>query len=204
VADQPVVRLFRFRPEHPEFDQVLRTVMLPDLRRIPGLIDAHVGRHGAEALGDRVVASVWADHGSMVAGVGESLADSIFHSDRLSEMHDRILEVHPLAVALRFDLANAPTILRVLRGTVKPGELDLYVEDARAGTLADAAADRGPNALYLAPLPPDRFVTVSLWRSWAAVETATGGDVHRPIVTGHPRRMVDMEVVHYEVVDDGT
>jgi hypothetical protein len=204
MADQPVIRLFRFRPAHVEFDHTLRTVMLPDLRELPGLIDVYVGRHGPEALDGRIVVSVWADHGSMVAGVGESLTAPIFHPDRMSETHDRVLEVHRLAVALRFDLPTEPTILRVVQGTVKPGELVLYVEDARAGTLADAATARGPNALFLAPVPPDRFITVSLWPSWAAIETATGGDVHRPIVTRDPRRIVAMDVVHYEVVSDGT
>jgi len=203
VDEQPIIRLFRFRPVHVEFDRVLRTEMLPDLRRLPGIVDARIGRHGPEDLGDRIVVSVWADHGSMVAGVGESLTEPIFHPERLPATTDRILEVHRLDVALRFDLATDPTILRVFRGRVRPGELELYVEDARAGTLADSAADRGPNALYLARIPPDRFLTVSLWPSWTAVEVATGGDVHRPIVTRDPRRIVEMDVAHYEVVPDG-
>jgi hypothetical protein len=204
VDEQPVIRLFRFRPVHVEFDHVLRTEMLPDLRSLAGLVDVRVGRHGPEDLGGRIVVSVWANHESMVAGVGESMTQPIFHPERLAETTDRILEVHRLEVAFRFDLATAPTILRVFRGRVRPGELELYVEDARAGTLADAAADRGPNALYLAAIPPDRFLTVSLWPSWTAVEAATGGDVHRPIVTRDPRRIVEMDVAHYEVVPDGS
>jgi heme-degrading monooxygenase HmoA len=201
VDEPPVIRLFRFKPARPEFDQTLRTTMLPDLRKLPGLVDVHVGRHGPEDS-DRIVVSVWTDRGSMVAGVGESLTKPVFHPDRLADTTDRILEVHPLEVDLRFDLAAPATILRVFRGTVKSGELALYVEDARAGTLADAAAERGPNALYLASVPPDRFITVSLWPSWSAIETATGGDVHRPIVTRDPRRIVGMDVVHYEVVPE--
>ena len=95
-------------------------------------------------------------------------------------------------------------MLRVFRGGVRPRELDIYIEEARAGTLADTAAGHGPCALYLAPLRPDRFVTVSLWPDWAAVEVATGGDVHRPIRTRDPRRIIEMDVVHYEVVPDAT
>ena len=60
----------------------------------------------------------------------------------------------------------------------------------------------GPNAIYLAPVEADRFVTLSLWPSWDAIETATGGDVHRPIVTKDPRRIVDMAIVHYEVIPE--
>jgi len=199
MDERAVIRLFRFRPVHPEFDQTLRTTLLPDLRRLPGLVDVHVGRHGPED-GDRIVVSVWADRGSMIAGVGESLTTPVFHPDHLADTTDRTLEVHPLAVDLRFDLAASASVLRVFRGTVRPRELDAYVEDARAGTLVDAAAERGPNALYLAPVPPDRFITVSLWPSWTTIETATGGDVHRPVVTRDPRRIVEMDVVHYEVV----
>lgn len=201
MADDGVIRLFRFRAAHREFDRVLRTEMLPDLRRLPGLIDVHVGRQG-EDLGDRVVASTWTDRGSMVAGLGPSLEESTFHAERLPETTDRVLEVHDLAIALRFELATPPGILRVFRGGVRPGELDVYIEEAREGTLGDAEAGRGPNALFLAPVRPDGFVTVSLWRDWAAVEVATGGDVHRPITTRDPRRIIAMDVAHYEVVSD--
>ena len=45
-------------------------------------------------------------------------------------------------------------------------------------------------------------MTLSLWPSWDAIETATGGDVHRPIVTKDPRRIVDMAIVHYEVIPE--
>lgn len=201
MDELPVIRLFRFRPAHPEFDQTLRTTMLPDLRRLPGLVDVHVGRHGPED-GDRIVVSVWAERRSMIDGLGESLDKPVFHVDRLADTTDRTLEIHPLEVDLRFDLDTPATILRLFRGTVRPGELDAYIEDARAGTMADAAGGRGPNALYLASVVPDRFITVSLWPDWTRIEKATGGDVHRPIVTRDPRRIVEMDVVHYEVVPE--
>ena len=202
MDDAAVLRLFRFRPAHAEFDQVLRAEMLPDLRRLPGVLDVYVGRHGSEGLGDRIVASIWADRPSMVAGVGESLTEPIFHPDRLPDTADRSLEIYDLAIALRFELATPPTVLRVFRGGVRPGELDAYVEEARDGTLGDAHAGRGPNALYLALVRPDGFVTMSLWRDWAGIEVATGGDVHRPITTRDPRRIISMDVAHYEVVTD--
>jgi heme-degrading monooxygenase HmoA len=202
LPDGAVLRLFRFRPAHGEFDRILRTEMLPDLRKLPGLIDVHVGRHGSSELGDRIVASVWRDRDAMVRAMGQSLATSTFHPEHMSETTDQVLEVHALAFAIRFAPPSAATILRVFRGSVRPGELEPYIEESRAGTIADTEAGRGPNAIYLAPVEADRFVTVSLWRSWDAIETATGGDVHRPIVTKDPRRIIGMDVVHYEVIPE--
>jgi len=174
--------------------------MLPDLRRIPGLIDVYVGRHGSGTLGDRIVGSIWASHDAMVAGLGDSLARPVFHPERIGDTTDQALDVHELAFGFRFEVSTPATILRLFHGGVRPGELSAYVEEARAGTIADDEAGRGPNAIYLAPIEPDRFVTMSLWPSWDAVQTATGGDVHRPIVTKDPRRITDMDVIHYEVI----
>lgn len=202
MDDRPVLRLFRFRPTHGEFDRILRSEMLPDLRRIPGLVDVHVGRHGSSELGDRIVGSIWQSRDAMVKGMGDSLARPVFHPERIDETTDRTLEIHELAFAIRNEQPTPPTILRLFRGGVRPGELDPYVDEAHAGTLADSDAGRGPKAIYLAPVPPDRFITMSLWPSWEALQTATGGDVHRPIVTRDPRRIVDMDVIHYEVIPE--
>lgn len=204
MSDRPVIRLFRFRPARVEFDQTLRTIMVPDLRRIDGLIDVHVGRHGPEQLGGRVVATIWTDRAAMEAGMGRSLAESTFHPDRLSETVDHEFETHELDVMLRFSGGRPSTLLRLFRGQVKPGELAAYIEEARAGTMADVEAERGPAALYLAADPPDRFVTLSLWPDWAAIERATGGDIRRPISTKDSARIVEMDIVHYEVVPDAS
>ena len=202
VDDRPVIRLFRFRPVHREFDHILRTEMLPDLRRIPGLVDVHVGRHGSDALGDRIVGSVWSSRGAMVAGIGESLTQSIFHPERIPGHHRPACS---RSTSSRSGSASScrrhATILRLFRGGVRPGELDgLRRGGPGSARIADDEVGRGPNAIYLAPVEPDRFITMSLWPSWDAVQTATGGDVHRPIVTKDPRRIVDMDVVHYEVI----
>jgi hypothetical protein len=202
LNDRPVIRLFRFRPLRAEVDHTLRSVMLPDLRRLDGLIDVHVGRRGSDQVGERIVASVWRDQDAMVAGVGPSLAASTFHPERLADTTDQVLDVDELAVLLRFDPAPPATLLRLFQGTVRAGELDAYVAEARAGTLADAGAGRGPSALYLTVQPPDRFVTVSLWPDWTAIERATGGDVQRPVATKDSTRLVGMDVDHYEVVGD--
>lgn len=199
-AGPRILRVFRFRPEHPEFDGFLRAEMVPDLRRSPGLIDVYVGRRGQDQGGDRVVTTVWTDRASMLEAVGESLETSPFHPERLADTTDRSLDILDLRIALPFELAEPPTLLRLFRGEVRPGELDAYVEETKAGTLADTEAGRGPSVLYLAVDPPDRFVTVSLWPSWPAIEVATGGDIHQPLTTKNTRRLVGMVIAHYEVV----
>jgi hypothetical protein len=44
-------------------------------------------------------------------------------------------------------------------------------------------------------------VTASVWESWAALETATGGDVQRPVATRHPERIARWEATHFEVIN---
>jgi hypothetical protein len=69
-----------------------------------------------------------------------------------------------------------------------------------------ALADRfgfggGPLALHLAIGPgDDDFVTMSVWESWAALETATGGDVQRPVATRHPERIERWDAAHFEII----
>ena len=62
---------------------------------------------------------------------------------------------------------------------------------------ADGAA---PTTIYLAETGVDAFLTVSTWRTWDDVERATGGDVHRPLATRKPERLVGWDVEYYEIV----
>jgi len=195
-----VLRLVHFRPVHRDFDEFLRSEMIPDLRLLDGLITVHVGRRSDDQGEDRVVASIWRDRDAMVAGVGATLEAPSFHPERLVDTADRTIEVLDLDVILTFDRPEPATLLRVFRGAVRSGELGAYINGVRAGTEADAADGEGPCALYLAPDPPERFVTVSLWSSWQAIERATGGDIHRPLTTKDSSRLVEMDIAHYEVV----
>ena len=86
------------------------------------------------------------------------------------------------------------------RGSPAPGQLDGYLDEARAGTLADRAIGEGPLALYLAVDPPDRFVTLSLWGGWSHVEAATGADHEHVDRTRHAERLVTWTAEHYEVI----
>jgi hypothetical protein len=136
----------------------------------------------------------------MLAAMGPDVESSHFHPEHLQETTDRTVEVHPLAIAIRSERPDQGGVMRVVRGRVRPGELDAYIEDARAGTLRDAATQQGPLALYLAALPPDRFMTLSIWTEWAAIEASTGAGTRAPGATRHAERIVEIDVVHYEVV----
>ena len=205
MSESRVLRLFRFRPVNKGFDAVLREDLVPDLLAFPAVVDVYVGRQGPDEMGERLVASVWESRSEMAAAVGEDFDPPSFHAEHLDETADRVLEIHELDVAMRFEdappgVAPAAGILRLVRGQVRPGELPPYRDEVRRGTIADVEAGHGPLALYLAIEPPDRFVTMSLWSSWSALEAATGGDVRRPIATRHEERILGWEAVHYEVL----
>jgi hypothetical protein len=193
-----ILRLFRFRAAHPGFDEVLRTTLIPDLKGQPGLFAAYSGRQGPAEIGPRIVASVWETRDAMEATVGADLGT--FHPELLADSTERSLEILPLVLARRFDVGEEARILRVLRGSVRPGELELNVEDARAGTELDGTGEHGPCALFLAQAEDDTFVTMSAWREWHDIELATGGDIHRPRATRHDERLVEWEVEHFEIV----
>jgi hypothetical protein len=116
------------------------------------------------------------------------------------EVGESRLDCVPIAVDLPFERADPAQVLRVFRGQVRDGELDLYVEEARNGTLADAAGPHGPLGLYLGPQPPDRFVTMSVWTGWESIEAATHGNIRRPIATSNVARLAGGTATHYEVV----
>jgi hypothetical protein len=201
MADPPmIVRLFRCRPVRVEFDAILRETMIPDLLRLQGIVDVHVGRHGPDSIGDRIVASVWESEPAMLAAMGSDVESSRFHPEHLQETTDRSVEVHALAIAVRSERDQQGHVMRLVHGRVREGELDAYVEAARAGTLRDAATQQGPLALYLAALPPDRFVTLSIWTDWASIEASTGAGTRAPGATRHAERIAEVDVAHYEVV----
>lgn len=202
MPEPRVLRLFRFRPARSAFDGILRDVMLPDLRRQPGLLDVHLGRRGPDEVGPRLLATVWSSHAAMAASVGEDFDPPIFHPELLAETTERVLEFLPVAISMPSEGSGQARILRTLRGRVQPGRRDLYIELAREGYLADVEAGHGPLALHLGTGPgDDDFVTLSVWESWSAVETATGGDIRRPMATRHSESIVAWETAHFEIIE---
>ncbi len=205
VAIEPrILRLFTFRPVRVAFDRILREEMVPALLELPGLGDVYLGRQGPDELGPRLVATVWASHDAMADAVGVSFERPVFLPEYLDETTERQLEFLPLAFGSRFPRPDRPGVLRLVAGEVQSGELERYVEEARVGTLADAAAGHGPLALYLARRSPDAFETLSVWPDWATLQDATGGDVDQPIATRHAQLLRAWRVDHYEAIPEAS
>ena len=195
-----VLRLFRFRPVRLAFDAILRDVMIPDLVQKDGLEAVIVGRRGPGELGDRVIATVWRDEAAMIEAVGSSFERPVFHPEYLDETTDRILEIAPIVFACRSEGDSPTQLVRLVTGRIQPGSSTAYLAEARAGTLADIEAGRGPCSLYLAELGDDRFATISVWDDWSIVGEATGGTLRHPEATRHSTLLVDWRVDHYEVL----
>lgn len=192
------VALFRFRPVAAGIDPLLRDRVVPELRARPGIIDVYLGRQGPDELGPRIVASVW-DH----AQSGDARAPAPVDALRppfLDDVPECDLVAAPVTFGFRFMPTEAAGILRVVEGTVRSGELETYLAEAREGTQRDAESGRGPLALYLAAMPPDAFLTLSVWTDWTTLEAATGGDPRRPVATRHEERLAAWTATHYEVV----
>lgn len=201
MPDPPVLRLFGFRPLGfgADYDARLRRTLLPALLELPGLREAYVGRRGPDDSGERMIVSIWQSADAMAAAQGAGDGD-LLEIETAEEVGPCRLEYVTLAVDLPFDRADRAQVLRIFRGQVREGELDLYVEEARNGTLADAAGPHGPVGLYLGPQPPDRFVTVSVWTGWESIEAATHGNIRQPIATSNAARLVGGTATHYELV----
>jgi heme-degrading monooxygenase HmoA len=201
VGDSSVLRLFGFRPLGfgADYDARLRRTLLPPFFELPGLRSVYVGRRGPDESGERMIVSIWESGAAMSAAQGAGDGDRL-EIETAEEVGPCRLEFVTLAVDLPFDRADPAQVLRVFRGQVREGELDLYAEEARNGTLADAAGPRGPLGLYLGSQPPDRFITVSVWTDWESIEAATHGNIRQPIATSNAARLVGGTATHYEVV----
>jgi hypothetical protein len=194
------VRLLSFHPAEvgTVTDQYVREVMVPGLRGQPEVRHVYAGRAGPDDVGERMVASVWdlaADGDEAPVEISGRLAFEA--GEAITEV---TIEVYPLILSLPFDLADEARILRVFRGQARPGELPMYVEEARDGTYADVAARHGPAALFLGVGKPDRFITVSVWAAWENIAAATGGNLRQPMATRHARRLESGIATHYEIV----
>jgi hypothetical protein len=202
VGDETIIRLFGFRPlgSGAELDAALRDNVLPDVLSAPGILDAYVARNGLGVAGERVIASMWESREAMAAELGEASVIGRFHPELVEDLMSSRLDILPLAFAIRHEREVPPIILRVYRGEVHPGELDAYVEEARDGTLADAAANEGLVALYLGAEPPTRFITVSAWTDWDAIARATGGNIRQPVATRNAARIAEGDAAHYEIL----
>jgi len=222
VPDARHLRVVTFHPVGPEtlVDAALRETCLPALLGSDGIIDAWAGRKGSRSDPRRVLVTTWVDapSASTASAPGVRAEAANAHDDQpdppdlatlraisaagTSLTIDAALAVE-LAVHLRFDRPEPARILRVFHGTVRPGELDAYVADARTGTMADAVVNDGLVAFALGPAAADAFVTVSAWTGWPAIEEATGGNTRVPIATRNAIRLTGFEVSHFELLPVG-
>lgn len=204
MSDQGVLRLWSLRP------QVHSSIVDARLREVigagaetAGLIAQFVGRRVVDRAEERVVATVWESGAAVEAAVapGGLLAFE-------TELGAGVVETMSIVLAIRPEMpAMTPrepgVLLRVFRGHARSGELDVYVDAARRGTLEDIARSGGPICLFLGVPEPDRFVTVSAWTDWERIQTATGGNVQHPITTQHIGHLVGGLVAHYEILPAG-
>jgi len=220
VPDARHLRVVTFHPVGFEtlVDAALRESCLPALLGHEGIVDAWAGRKGTRSDPSRVLATTWAwppratttaaaPEGGVATDLGtDGQPDApdlavlrAISAAGTSLTIDTALTVD-LAIHLRFDRPEPARILRVFHGTVRPGELDAYVADARTGTMADAVVNEGLVAFALGPAAEDAFVTVSAWTGWPAIEQATGGNTRVPIATRNAIRLTGFEVSHFELL----
>jgi hypothetical protein len=202
VDDRAIVRLSAFRPVgHPAIlDATLRDDLLPRLVGLPGLAGAWLGRQGSDRGHERHLVTLWQSRDALRDAMGDAIVIPDFDRDHGREVVAGRCETLPVAISLWFDRPGTPQVLRIFHGEVRDGELDRYVEDAKTGTLSDASTPTGPLGLFLGVDPPARFVTISVWTDWSAIEATTGGNIHRPVATRHGERLTSVTADHYEIL----
>jgi len=195
-----VLRLFWCRPLRPPFDEFLRDAVLPDLRSREGIVEAYVARKGPGDLGERLIASLWSSLDAMDEAVGADAEATRFHPQLLAESTDHRLEVLPVSVVVGGEGSPPLGVLRLARGTLRTVDVAGYAAEVQEGVAADRAAGRGPLMLILASPGPGRFVTLSCWTDWAAIEAATGASVHEPVRTQREAEVAAFTADHYELL----
>lgn len=183
-------------------DAVLRSVVLPRLLACPDVLDAWQGRRGS-ADGNHVLASTWSD--APQPGYGDPPDVAMLHDPELLSLGGTDIvsvEEAEVAVHARFQRAEPARVLRVFHGIARPGELDDYIDEARAGMTADARINDGLVSFVLGRDRDETFVSVSTWTGWAAIESATGGDTRHPFATRNSRRLAGYRIAHLELLPE--
>jgi hypothetical protein len=116
-----VLRLFRFKPATPQFDETVRRTLLPDMGRLPGLLDVVAGRRVSVAEDDRVIASIWRSWSAMQDAVGASVEESPFHPELLEESTNRKFAAAPIVFGDLYRAAVVARVMRVVEGSVREG-----------------------------------------------------------------------------------
>jgi len=162
-----------------------------------GNVMTWLGRSGPGPTGERVLASVWSSRQAHDAAT--DIVELVDAHGGLSVISNRI-DVLPVRLYEVFERDRPMTILRVFRGRTYPGQLDVYLEEAHAGTRVDGARPDGPGSVVCGADGEARFVTVSLWPDWSAIEACTGGNIQRPLTTRNAARIEQGAPTHFEIV----
>jgi hypothetical protein len=181
-------------------DAVLRSTVLPRLLEDPAVVDAWQGRRGS-ADGNHVLVSTWRDD----PATAERAADvALLQAPDLLLGGVDIVSVEALEVAVHatFRRAEPARVLRVFRGTARPGELADYIAEARAGMTDDARVNDGLVSFVLGEDGDASFISVSTWTGWPAIEAATGGNTRQPLATRQTRRLAGYRIVHLELLPE--
>jgi hypothetical protein len=224
VPTNRYLRVITFTATGPEavVDAALRDVVVPELLGLREIGDAWVGRSGPDAPHLRVLATTWLDVPPIAggperaadlaaldapalgggAGVAGSGAGGAGGADGAGGATIERIEQVGLAIHARFDGSEPARILRIFRGRARPGELDAYVAEARAGMWMDGEGNGGLLAFALGTEPPDAILTVSAWSGWAEIEAATGGTTQAPIATRNAGRLASFTVDHLEILPE--
>lgn len=201
MSEPAIVRLFRFQPVRPAFDADLRDSVLPDLRRLPGVMRVWAGRQGPGELSDRLIVSVWASREAMKAAQGDDPEDARFHPEHLDDTSNRRLDVLSLVHMEASPTPLVTGILRVTRGSLTDSDMTAYARLVVRDVTTRHDDDTGPRAVIVASDDGLEVVMVSTWPDWAAIESATGASVDDPLRVKRSR-LSGFQVDHYELVDD--
>ncbi len=182
-----------------ELDRALRA-SVPVYAAQAGNRGTWLGRRGPAPADERVLASVWSSR--QAHDEATDILDLVAaHGGMAATVHASRIDVLPLRLFEVFERDRPMTILRLFRGRTHPGELDQYIEEARAGTQLDGARPDGPGMLVCGTDGEAAFVTVSLWPDWSAIEASTGGNIQQPLTTRNAARIAQGSPTHYELVE---
>ena len=198
------LRVVTFQALGPDsaIDAVLRSAVLPRLLESPDVVDAWQGRRGS-ADGNHVLASTWIE--APASGSGDPLDVALLCDPELVALGGTDIvsvEETQVAVHARFSRPEPARVLRVFHGVAREGELDEYIDEARAGMTADARINDGLVSFVLGQDGSAGFVSVSTWTGWAAIEAATGGDTRHPFATRNSRRLAGYRIAHLELLPE--
>lgn len=193
--DTPFLRIERITTDQDPIvaDGVIRDAVLPALAAMAGLRGAWAGRRGIQPAAERVLATAWDAEAD-----GRPAADLLCRLVGVGASDARIAA--PIVLCERFARPSPARVLRIYEGITRAGELDAYLEEARAGILVDGASPDGPHSVCMGVVGSDRFVTVSTWTDWECLARCTGGDIQRPLATRNAARLIGGGPTHLELL----